>query len=96
MANRELREWLGLTLADLLVAGATLAVMAMYFANDATVDLILAVVAVLLTVAACPLGMKRDPSVSGFTNAVKVASYPSCVLLAVGAIAVHYAWFSRG
>jgi hypothetical protein len=50
---------------------------------------------VLLTIAACPLGMKRDPEVSGFTNLAKFAAYPFCVLLAVIAIVVHYTWFSK-
>ena len=95
MANRELREWLGLTLADLLVYLAVAAVVAMYFVKDATVDIVLAGIGFAFAVAACPLGMKRDPEVSGFTNVVKLVAYPVCVLLVVGAIAAHYAWFSE-
>lgn len=94
MANRELREWLGLTLADLLEYLAAAAVVAIYFVKDPTADVVLAVAGVVLAVAACPLGMRRDPEVSGFTNAVKLAAYPVCVLLAVGAVVVHYARFS--
>jgi signal peptidase I len=45
-------------------------------------DLALAVVAVLLTLGACPLGMKASPKVSGFTNVVKKIAYPVAVVLA--------------
>ena len=93
--NRELREWLGLTPADLLVYLAFAAVGAMFFVHDATIDIVLAVVGVVLALAACPLGMPRDPAVSEATNAIKLVSYPACVILAVGAIAVHYVWFNR-
>jgi len=91
--NRELREWLGLTLADLLVYLGTAAVLAMYFVKDSTLDALLAMSAIALTLAACPLGMKRDPQVSDFTNSVKSWAYPICVLVAIVAIVSHYAWF---
>lgn len=94
MAKRGLREWLGLTPADFLVYMAAAAVGAMYFVKDVTAAAVLAVAAVVLAVAACPLGMKRDPEVSGVTNAIKRVSYPACVLLAVGAIVFHYMRFS--
>ena len=95
MANRELREWLGLTLADLLVYAAGAAVVAMYVVKHSTAELVLAVAGITLSVVACPLGMKRDPQVSGFTNTMKLVAYPVCVLLAVGAVVVHYIWFSN-
>lgn len=90
----ELREWLGLTWADMLVSLAIVAIVAMFYVKDATADAILAVAGVVLALAACPLGMKRDPGVSQFTNAFKFAAYPVYVLLAIGAIIVHYMWFS--
>lgn len=95
MANRELLEWLGITFADLLVYLAVAVIAAMFFVSNPIADMVLAVVGVGLTIAACPLGMKRDPKVSGFTNNVKLVAYPVCVLLAVGAIVAHYVWFSR-
>lgn len=95
MGNRELREWLGITFADLLVYLATAAIVAMFFVSDPTADFILAAAGVVLAITACPLGMKRDPDVSGFTNAVKLVSYPVCVFLAAGAIGVHYVWFNK-
>ena len=36
MANRELREWLGLTLADLIVYLGTAAIVAMFVVKDRT------------------------------------------------------------
>jgi hypothetical protein len=95
MADRELLEWLGITLADLLVYLATAAIAVMFFVSDPVVDVILAVLGVALTLAACPLGMKRNPDVSAFTNRVKLVTYPACFLLAVGAIVVHYIWFNK-
>ena len=94
-ASRELREWLGLTPADLIVSVAVIALVAMYFVSDPVVDVVLAAIGLLLTVAACPVGMKRDPELSSFTNTAKLVSYPIFVLLGIGAIAAHYALFSR-
>jgi len=94
MTNRELREWLGITLADLLVYLAVAAVVAMFFVSNPMAEVVLAVLGVVLAVAACPIGMKRDPDVSNFTNSVKLASYPVCVLLVIGAIVIHYLQFA--
>lgn len=91
--NRELMEWLGLTPADLLVYLSLGALVPMFFTRDATLDALCALAALALAVAACPIGMKRDPKVSAFTNAVKYWSYPVWLLLAVGTIAAHYVWF---
>jgi hypothetical protein len=95
MANRELREWLGITWADLLVYLATAAVAAMFFVSQPVVDVVLAVIGIALAIAACPLGMKRDPEVSGITNGIKLVAYPLYVLLAVAAVVVHYIWFNN-
>ena len=94
MANHELREWLGLTLADLLVYLSIAPVVAMFFVEASALDIALGIVGVVLAFAACPFGMKRDPGVSDFTNALKLISYPVCVALVVGAIIVHYVWFA--
>ena len=92
--NRELLEWLGLTPADLLVYLAAAAIAAMFFVHDAATDAVLAVAGVALALASCPLGMARDPEVSATTNAVKRASYPLCVVIAVAAVVVHYVLFN--
>jgi hypothetical protein len=91
--NRELREWLGLTSADLLVYLSVAALVPMFFVRDAVFDALLALGAIGFAVAACPIGMTRDPQVSNFTNAVKYWSYPVWLLLALGTIAAHYVWF---
>jgi hypothetical protein len=95
VASRELREWLGITLADLFVYLALAAVAAMFFVSNRSADVCLAALGVALGVVGCVLGMKRDPEVSDFTNGVKLISYPACVLLIVGAIAYHYIRFNR-
>ena len=94
MGNYELREWLGLTFADLLVFLAAVAIVAMFFVSDGTLHIVLASIGILLAVAACPFGMKRDPRVSGFTNIAKRVTYPVFVLLALGATTAHYLWDS--
>ena len=93
--KHELLEWLGITPADMLVYLAVAAIGAMFFVHDATLDLVLAVTGVALALAACPLGMARDPAVSKFTNAVKRVSYPLFVAIALAAVAVHYVWFDK-
>ena len=93
--NSELMEWLGLTPADLLVYCAIAAVAAMFFIHDAAVDVVLAIAGIGLALAACPIGMARDPDVSNFTNAIKRGSYPIAVFLLVVAIVVHYVWFNN-
>jgi hypothetical protein len=96
MANdRELLEWLGLTMADALVYLAVAAIGAIFFVHDATIDIVLAAIGVVLALAACPFGMPRDPKVSEATNAIKLVSYPLCVVLAIAAITVHYVWFNQ-
>jgi signal peptidase I len=90
MNREELRTWLGLRRADLLVYLAIGVIIAMYLINDATVDLVLAGVAILLTLAACPLGMKSSPAVSRATNIVKKIAYPCGVVGAGFFIAFHY------
>lgn len=88
--NRELAEWLGLTYADMLVNFSFGAVVVMFFVQHAGFDVLLALAAIALALVACPVGMKRDPQVSNFTNTVKRVSYPSYVLLVVLLISFHY------
>jgi len=90
MANRELQEWLGLTVADVLVYVGAAALVGVYLVPNATAQVALAVLAVGLALVACPLGMKSDPAVSKFTNAVKLVTYPLVVLIFIGAILYRY------
>lgn len=89
-SNEELREWFGLTLADGLSYLAIAAVVAMFFVRDPLWDWILATTGVGLSIAACPIGMKRNPKFSEFTNVVKLISYPALVLMLLVAVSVHY------
>ena len=82
--NSELMEWLGLTPADLLIYCAIAAVAAMFFVHDVVVDIVLAIVGVGLALAACPIGMAREPDVSNFTNAIKRGTYRVGVTLVSG------------
>jgi hypothetical protein len=90
MANHELREWLGVKPADLLAYVGIAAVVAMFYVTDATMDMGLAALGVVLAIAACPIGMKANPQLSKFTNAVKLVSYPLVVLGLLVAIGFHY------
>jgi hypothetical protein len=90
MNNLELREWLGLTWADLLVYLALAAVAAMFFFSNGIVDALLATTGILLSLAACPIGMKRNPRLSELANVAKLVSYPLCVALVIGAVVAHY------
>jgi hypothetical protein len=92
--KRELREWLGLTLADLLVYLAAAAIAAMFFTRDVVIDAARAAVGLISSLAGCLLGMKRDPKLSRFTNLVKEFGYPVFVGLAVLVVAVHYLYWS--
>jgi NO-binding membrane sensor protein with MHYT domain len=93
--QHELLEWLGLKPADFLVYGSLAAVGGMFFLREPLWDVVLACLAVVLSIIACPLGMKRDPNLSEFTNKVKLFSYVPFVLMVVGAIVVHYVYFNR-
>jgi hypothetical protein len=95
MANRELLEWLGITWADLLVYLVGAAIVAMFFVSSTLVDSILAGIGVTFVIAASLLGMKEDSALYDFTNCVKLVTYPLCVLLVLGAIAVHFVWFNK-
>jgi hypothetical protein len=94
-ANPELIEWLGVSFADFLVYLAVGAVLAMFFVSDPTADVVLAVLAVGLSIMACPIGMRRHPKLSRFTNVAKLVSYPGSLLFVVGVIVVHYVWFKN-
>ena len=66
------------------------AIVAMYFVVSVMVDGVLALIAVASTVAACPIGMRHDENLSDFTNRIRRAAYPLCVVGALFFIAVNY------
>jgi hypothetical protein len=93
--NREAMEWLGLTRADLLVYLAVVALFAMLPVTDPAADAALAGTALLATAASCRLGMRRDPTFSAVTNAVKLVFYPTCLATFAAAIVLHYTLWPR-
>ena len=88
----ELREWLGLASADLPVWCAGICIIVMYILHQPLIDWIMAVIAFILTIAACFMGMKPDDRLSGFSNRLKKISYPLAV---VGVIFAAYINFTR-
>lgn len=90
--QKELREWLGLTWADLLVYLGASALIWMYFHRGVRIDIALAIVGVVLLLAACLLGMRQDPALSRAANAAKRWAYPACVAAGVFAVVYHFVW----
>lgn len=75
----ELRAWLGLAPADLPVWCAGICILVMNIAEDPVIDWAMAAAALILTLIACFMGMKRDKHLSDFSNAMKKITYPLCV-----------------
>lgn len=88
--NRELKEWLGIAPADFPVYAAAICVAAIFFTNNFPLELVLSVLAVTCSIAACFIGMKKDPQVSALTNAIKLLAYPFCLALATFLIALNF------
>lgn len=86
------KEWLGVAPSDWPVYVATVFLVVMYKVNDFLTDVVLASVSLGLVIWACFIGMKYDPNVSRFTNAIKKVAYPLCL---VAAAIVVYLNFSR-
>ena len=89
MSNEELRTWLGLRFADLLVYLSFIPLAAMFFIDHRAIEIGLAVIALLLSLAACCLGMWSSPEVSRLTNAIKKFAYPFAVCFVLFVIAFH-------
>lgn len=81
--NNDLREWMGVAPADFPVYFAVICVVLAYSISDFALDAILISLAIIACVVSCFIGMKRDEKVSGFTNAMKLASYPICLFACV-------------
>ena len=68
-----------------------LMVVGMFFTSVRWLEIGLAIVGVGATLAMCPIGMRRNPELSDFTNMAKVVSYPATVALAVLTVVLHEA-----
>ena len=88
--NEELKEWLGLKPADLLVYGAIAAIAGMYWTRVVAVDLVLAVLAIGLCVLSCRWGMPSDPRLGKFTNAIKAVAYPLCLVTTIALVGLNF------
>ncbi|MFN0050747.1 MAG: hypothetical protein ACKV0T_01060 [Planctomycetales bacterium] len=88
--DRELRQWLGMTAADVLVYLAALALVALFAYEDLWGDRLLAVGSIGLTLLACGIGWRHEPEFSDATNLLILVEYPLAVVLAVGLVVVHY------
>ena len=87
--NREWREWLGLTWADLCVYLALGCLVALFIVEDSHADTLLSFAAVGLALWSCRLGMPSDPEYSELTNLFKVLAYPAVLVLVLLVIGVH-------
>lgn len=94
--NEELKEWLGIAPADFLVYAAAGAVAGMYYSNDTPLDVVLSLVAGVLCILSCVVGMKTDPRMSRFSNRVKRISYPGCLLVVVLCIILNFTRWNSG
>lgn len=90
MNRYEWREILSLAPADILLWLATGCLVAMRFINDPFKDSILAVAALILSVTACFVGMKRDERVSELSNRLKKYSYPACLIIIIILISLNF------
>ena len=61
-----------------------------YYTADVLWDVVLSTGAMLLCIAACVFGMRRDANVSDSTNLVKKVSYPLVLLIAASLVALNF------
>lgn len=94
--QRELREWMGMTRADLCVYLAFVSLAAMFVVRNTTIDIVLSLATIMLAVAACYWGMKSDPEFEDITNLFKAIFYPAALLFVALVIAVHYVLILKG
>lgn len=90
MNKYEWRELLSLAPADILIWGSVGCIIGMRFLKDPVKDSILAAVAVIFSIAACFVGMKKDDRVSVLTNRLKKISYPICLVIVIFIIFLNF------
>jgi len=62
-AHRELKEWLGLTLADLLLYLSWIPAGAIFFTTNIPIVVLFSLCSLILSLLSCKLGIYPDPSV---------------------------------
>lgn len=90
MDKSELREWLGIAPADIPVWGAVIALGVMYLVKSTTIDIVLSVLAIGLTIFSCFIGMKHDDRLSKLANLIKKIFYPVSVLFCAVVIYLNF------
>jgi len=77
MMNDEFRTWAGLKPGDCAVYASAAMIILMAYCQSVMGDLWLGGLAVVLSVAGCSMGMRRNARVSQLTNGVRIVIYPS-------------------
>ncbi|MEM9417787.1 MAG: hypothetical protein AAGA25_01870 [Planctomycetota bacterium] len=93
--DREVQEWLSLAPADLLCYTSYGCLFGLYFTPSGWPDWTLGGIALLLSLIACPIGMRPHDQLSAFTNAMKLICYPLNAALVLIVIIAH-AWLNDG
>jgi hypothetical protein len=88
--NEELKEWLGIKPADLVVYVAAGAVVWMYVNKNVTLDVLLSAVAVVLCGLSCFLGTRHDARLTRTTNLFKRVAYPACLVAALICVYLNF------
>ena len=74
--DEELKEWLGITKADIILYLAFALAIAGCLLKNIMIFTILFILSIILGIYSAKLGMPRKKEVSNFTNIVKKLSYP--------------------
>ena len=88
--SAEAREWLGIAPADLLIYAAMLGAFSLFYVVNIPLELLISLVAVVLGLYACVVGLKPNPQFSRLTNVMKLAGYPAGMFVVVLFIALNF------
>jgi hypothetical protein len=88
--RREILEWLSLAPADIPCWLAVAALLWMWFAGSLLLAIILAVVAILLSLGACYFGMRSRDEFGEVTNMAKLTIYPLFAVAILIAVCVLF------
>ena len=86
----EAREWLGITTADFLIYAAIIGAASLYFLVNVPAELLISLVSLGVGAVSCVLGMKTNPELSRFTNAIKIIGHVVGMLVVVFFVAVNF------
>ena len=95
MNSEELKEWIGIKPTDLLVYAACGAIVGMYFTKSVLLDSALSVVAIVLCIISCFVGMRAGENLTGFMNMIKKVIYPLCLVATLVLIYFNFTRWNR-